>query len=298
VLKVQSSRRRTAGKRRGRRWPPLLLAAVAGVAVAAVASLPQGPSLSADPPAGVGQPVAQAPAPPGIQQAAQPPAQENPLDAPLRLLAEARQSYTQVRDYTCTLVTQERVRGKLLPENVIAFHFRPQPFSVYMRWLGPKESAGQEVCYVQGRNNGKMRVHAAKGLGGLVGFVSLDPRDPKVTEYSRHTIYEAGLGNMIEQFARTWAADRQSGKVRVNMAEYEYDQKRCVRVEVAATEINPQLYCYRSVVYFDKQTRLPIRVECYDWPRQGGPPQGELLEAHSYVGLRFNVGLQDSLFNK
>ncbi len=302
MLKIMSIRRRTAG--RGRRLPPLLLASALGATVAAVVSLPQGtsmPAVSADPPVAVGQgPVQPVPTAPVAQAAAQgvPPAPQNPLDAPLRLLAEARQSYAQVRDYTCTLVSQERVRGKLLPENVIAFHFRAQPFSVYMRWLGPKESAGQEVCYVAGRNAGKMRVHAGKGLGGLVGFISLDPRDPKVMEHSRHTIVEAGMGNLIEQFAQTWATERQLGKTRVSMAEYEYDGKRCIRVEAAATEVNPQMYCYRSIVYFDKQTRLPIRLECYDWPRQGGTPQGELLEAHSYVGLRFNVGLPDNLFNK
>jgi hypothetical protein len=265
-----------------------VLACLLGAALAVVAS--------ADPPA---VPPPQQPVAPGAAQQPAPPAAESPLDAPLRLLAEARQSYAGVRDYTCTLVSQERVGGKLLPENVIAFHFRGQPFSVYMRWLGPKDKLGQEVAYVQGRNNGKMRVHPPKGgLGGMLGFISLDPRDPKVMENSRHTIYEAGIGNMIEQFGRVWTAERARGKTRVSMAEYEYDQKRCIRVECAATEYNPQAYCYRVVVYFDKASKLPLRVESYDWPRQGGPPGGEVLEVHSHAGLRLNVGLPDSLFNK
>src|SRR5262245_13212731 len=80
------------------------------------------------------------------------PAAANPLDEPLRLAEAARKNFEKVRDYTCLLVSQERVKGKLLPENLISAKFRTQPFSVYMRWLGPKQSAGQEVCYVAGKN--------------------------------------------------------------------------------------------------------------------------------------------------
>jgi hypothetical protein len=58
-----------------------------------------------------------------------------------------------------------------------------------------------------------------------------------------------------------------------------------------------QFYAYRSVVYFDKETHLPIRVETYDWPRAGGPAYGELVESYSYLQLRFNVGLGDAAFN-
>jgi hypothetical protein len=218
------------------------------------------------------------------------------MDQPLRCVAEARQTYQRVKDYTCTMIKQERVGGKLQPENVIAVKFRNPPFSVYMKWSAPKESAGQEVCFVQGRNNDQMRVHAT-GLGSIVGFVSIDPRDPKVMQNSRHTIYEAGLGNLIERLARSWEEDRRIGKTQSRVAEYDYNKRRCVRVETYHTERIPQAYCWRSVVYFDQQTKLPIRTETYDWPRQGGPPGGDLLETFSYIDLRFNVGLNDTAFN-
>src|SRR5438105_14581093 len=106
------------------------------------------------------------------------------MDQPLRLLTDARQIYQRVNDYTCTLIKQERVGGQLQPENVIAMKFRKQPFSVYMKWHGPRQFVGQEVCYVHGRNNSMMRVHAS-GILGVAGFVSIDPRDPKVMQHSR-----------------------------------------------------------------------------------------------------------------
>src|SRR5208282_4484984 len=135
---------------------------------------------------------------PPLTQIPQAAAPATPLDRPLQHVAEARQTSQKIRDYTCTLIKQERVAGKLQPENIIAVKFRNQPFSVYMKWSAPRESLGQEVCYVQGRNNNMMRVHAS-GVLGMAGFMSIDPRDPKVMQNSRHTIYEAGLGNLIER---------------------------------------------------------------------------------------------------
>ena len=101
------------------------------------------------------------------------------MDAPLRLIHEAQQAYRNVQDYTCLLVKRERTNGRLPPENVMEMKVRTQPFSVYLRWLQPRTEAGQEVCYVAGRNNGKMRVHPKGMLGSVAGFISLDPNDPR-----------------------------------------------------------------------------------------------------------------------
>jgi Protein of unknown function (DUF1571) len=254
------------------------------------------PRVAADPPANA--PAAQ------IPQAA-PPVQKpfpagsitpSPMDQPLQHIAEARQRFQGIRDYTCTMIKQERVAGQLQPENVISMKFRKEPFSVYMKWATPRESQGQEVCYVQGKNNNMMRVHAS-GILGVAGFVAIDPNDPKVMKNSRHTIQEAGIGNLIERLGRSWEEDRRRGVTQARVAEYEYNKRRCIRVETYHTKVLPGAYCWRAVVFFDKETKLPIRTENYDFPRQGGPPGGELLETFSYIDLRFNVGLTDAAFN-
>src|SRR5262249_31987371 len=46
---------------------------------------------------------------------APPPASAHPLDEPLRLIARAKQVFSGVRDYTCTLIKQERISGQLTP---------------------------------------------------------------------------------------------------------------------------------------------------------------------------------------
>src|SRR5262249_10368852 len=94
-------------------------------------------------------------------------------------------------------------RGRMLAENLIELKMRSQPSSVYMRWLRPREFAGQEVCYVAGRNNNMMRVHP-NGAKRVVGWISISPRDPRVAEQSRHVITETGLGNMMNQLGQAW----------------------------------------------------------------------------------------------
>lgn len=325
-------RRRTPDRpSRARSWQPYWLAGLFGIGLVVGGALwlwpdGAGPAAATQPPAGGQQPArpiypGQPPAgvfggqpapgqqPPGPRGTKPAPAQappaatapQSPLDEPLRLIAEARQMYQRVQTYTCMLISQERVRGQLKPENVIALTFRTQPFSVYMKWLGPKDLVGQEVAYIHGRNENKMRVHPVKGIGAMfVGnkFISIDTRDPRVLEHSNHTITETGIGNLIEQLANAWAFDRQTGKARVQVAEYDYAQRRCIRVEVARTERHPQMPYYRTAAYFDKQTRLPVRVENYGWPQQGGAPQGDLLECFSYVNLQFNMAVNDALFNR
>jgi hypothetical protein len=281
--------------RRSKKWlHPLrssLLAGLSGSALAAGAAV----ALQSLPTVSAQVPQSGYPANPPQPVAPAAPLPASPLDQPLRLVAEARQTFQRIHDYTFTLIKQERVNGQLQPENVIAVKFRNQPFSVYMKWAAPKEFVGQEVCYVQGRNKDMMRVHPT-GFLGIAGFVSIDPRDPKVMQNSRHTIYEAGLGNLIESMARAWEADRRLGKTQARIGEYEYNKRRCLRVETWYTERLAQAYCWRSVVYFDHETKLPIRTENYDWPRPG-VPGGDLLETFSYIDLRFNLGLTDAAFN-
>ena len=220
------------------------------------------------------------------------------MDAPLRLIHEAQKAYQNVRDYTCLLIKRERINGRLPPNNVIEMKVRAQPFSVYLRWREPRTEAGQEVCYVAGKNDGKMRVHPKGLLGSFAGWVSLDPNDPRARQTSRRNITEAGIGNMIERFARAWEEERRLHlPTQVQIAEYEYNRRRCTRVEILHPDnASGHFLYYRDIIYFDKETHLPIRVEFYDWPRQAGDP-GQLVEVYSFANMRTNVGLGDDVFN-
>jgi hypothetical protein len=262
------------------RWHSLALLALTSLALAPWET-PLTPHVEADPPP--------PPAPPA--------AAAHPLDQPLEWLYEARKNYAAKKDYVCTLVKQERVQGRLQEQNIILLKFRAEPFSVNMRWLAPREQSGQEVSFINGRNGNKMRVNIPKGLKKVVGFVSVDPNDPRVFEHSRHTIYEAGISTLIEQTIRSFESEKRFNKTQVRIAEYTYNNRRCYRIEtIHPPQRDGQFYSYRGILYLDKESKLPIRAENYDWPFQGGPAVGELIEVFSFVDLRFNLGLTDADF--
>jgi hypothetical protein len=233
-----------------------------------------------------------------IASAAPAPARPSPMDEPLRLIALARKAYAEVNDYSCTLIKRERLEGRSEPtESVIQMAVRTQPFSIHLVWQEPHDLVGQEACYVEGKYNGRMRVRAA-GVLGAIGFVTLDPNDARARKNSRHAITEAGLGNLIERYGNHWEQERNLDQTTVRVGNYEYNKRRCVRVETVHPTANDGHYAfYRNVVYFDKETHLPVRVECYDWPRFDGD-KGEAVEVYSYANLRTNVGLSDAHFNK
>jgi hypothetical protein len=284
-----------------KRWLATLMVALFGSAWS-LAQVPQQPTV----PAGGVVPVSTAPAPgfapaapPVTTQPAAQPAPQDPMDYPLRLVADAAAAFQNVRDYTCLFIRREQVNGQLQAESVMNMRVRQQPFSVYLRWLGPKDLAGQEVVYVAGRNGNNLRVHAT-GIRGTVGFISIAPNDPRAMAQSRHPITEAGIGNLIASLQRNWTQERGQGRTQVRVADFDYARRKCTRVELTHTNdaVARRFYAARSVIYFDKETRLPIRAEAYDWPRAGGPPEGDLLEVYSYVDLRFNVGVGEETFNR
>jgi hypothetical protein len=218
------------------------------------------------------------------------------MDQAIALLTEARQSFQNVRDYECRLLKRERVKGELLPESTMTMRVRNKPLSVYLRCDSPEADKGLEVCYVAGRNQGMMRVHPT-GLLGLIGFVSLDPRDPRAFEKNRHCITEAGLGSLLESTARYWDMERHLRKTLVRISNDELDGRSCTRIETVHPDRNAgSFYGYRCVLWLDKTTHLPVGAETYDWPRRGDAEGGDLLEWYRYRDLRSNIGLGDDAF--
>jgi hypothetical protein len=223
------------------------------------------------------------------------PQTSSPLERAGQLLAEAQASFARVRDYTGSLVRQERIAGQLQPEQFIDIRIRQQPFSVSLKWTAPRQLAGQEAIFIAGKNNNEIR---AKGSGvlAIAGYVSLPTNDPRVMKKSRHAITETGIGNMLEVISRSFEIERRlpPNQVKVTFADYAFQQRPCTRMELTHHVYNAQLYCHRCVVYVDKELKLPVRVEVYDWPARNGNPNGDLLECYSYTNLRFNMGLTDA----
>jgi hypothetical protein len=203
------------------------------------------------------------------------------------LIADARQAFAGVRDYSCTFVKQERIGGRLESAQTAQMLVREQPFSVYLRFTAPSSVAGQEVCYIAGHQSDKVRVRGS-GLKAALGFISLSLDDPRIRSQSRHSIAEAGLRSLIEQIASAHAA--LSDPLSVETRTVRVDGRPCSRVDFRMPQ-DPRLGVDRGIVYFDRESKLPIRFEGYSG-------NGELLESYTYLDLQLNVGLPDSAFSK
>jgi hypothetical protein len=108
---------------------------------------------------------------------------------PEQWLSEAEAAYDKVTSYTAIFHKQQRVAGKLLPEETIVLKFR-KPSALYMKWIRePYE--GSELLYEEGRNEDRVRAHR----GGILRFVTrnLDPRDPGLMAGNLRPVTVRGL---------------------------------------------------------------------------------------------------------
>lgn len=219
---------------------------------------------------------------------------DHPLLRLLKRAYESRKAMAEVKDYSALFVKKERLRGNPnMVEQVIDLKLRHEPFSVYMRFRSPE--AGREVIYMAGAYDGKLQVHE-EGIKSIAGTLSLALNDPAVLKASRHSITQVGIGNMLEVIIKQWEEEAQYGEVEV---------KRFPKAKLgdiaceALVSIHPQrrkeFKFHKTILYLDKETKLPIRVEQFGWPHEGRPPA--LIEEYTYANLKTNVNLDNRDFD-
>jgi hypothetical protein len=221
----------------------------------------------------------------------------NGAEALPKAVAEARAVYAKTRDYSGYMVRQERVGGKLQPEQTAEIRVRTEPFAIYTKTLAPKPLLGQELAYMTGKKDDKVRVRAA-GIAGVSGFLTVSADDPKANVDSRHKITDTGIGAVLKRVdAALDAEKRAKTSPQILVGEYKFDNRPCTRYEVFCERPHTSRYAYRVVVYFDHEYKLPVRMEAYDSPK-GVDTTGEMIECVSFVSLKVNGGLGDAVFEK
>ncbi|MEM7312535.1 MAG: DUF1571 domain-containing protein [Planctomycetota bacterium] len=116
-----------------------------------------------------------------------------------------------VTDYRCDFIKRERIDGRLRPTEQIKLLVRNQcpscPFSVYMRFLGPRDCKNREALYIQGKNNGKMLVKEGGTRGRFLPSVWLTPTGSFATSTSRYPITQVGLIRLTERLIESAEAN-------------------------------------------------------------------------------------------
>ena len=209
------------------------------------------------------------------------------------MLVNAKTSYGKVHDYSCHYIKQERVKGKLTPEVIYELHVRTTPFAAYTKAVQPKDAAGLESVFAAGKfATNQVRV---KPNGGA--FMTV-PVDDSRAMSGRHTADQVGIGSLLTTLEKMLATERKlNNPMTVGINDFTYAGKTVARYEVVCDKPHAHRYSHRTVIYVDKETKLPIRFEAYDEPR-GGIAGGDLLESYSFVNLKLNVGHSAAVFDR
>jgi hypothetical protein len=240
--------------------------------------------------------VATGPLAPAQQPAAAP--SEHPWMPVMRLAVEEQALIDRdVRDYSATIVSRERIGGKLEEYQSIFVKVRHRPLSVYVYVLTPESHRGEEAIFVEGRNDGKLLGHATGITGRIVGTVALDPQSPTALDGHRHPITELGVRYLCQRLIGLGRNDLQFAESEVRfLSGLRLNDRRCWGVDVIHPVPRMSFQFHRLRVFIDEQLKLPIRYEQYDWPQQpGGPP--ELVEECNFMNLRINNGFSDADFD-
>jgi hypothetical protein len=224
--------------------------------------------------------------------------QTTPLTA-RQLLQRAAERCATLDSYIVRLTRRESLKGKPGPEEIIAFSFRKQPFSVHFKWLG-KTAEGREVVYVKDRFDNKIHTKVAAGDSLLLpagARLSLAPDNPLVRAASRPPITDAGICHCVQSLIALLDAqergDRRQGTLTVLAPQQrpEYPQPVETLERLIPPAVEPELpRGGRRLIYFDPDWHLPMLVITYD-------DKGKEVEYYRYDRLITPVPLDDDDFN-
>lgn len=213
---------------------------------------------------------------------------DHPLAPALKYAYSSREALKDVKDYTALFVKRE-YKSRQLVTQAIDLKLRHEPFSVYMYFRTPNE--GREVLYVDGANNGKLKVHEGSGIKTLAGTMDFNIDAPEVMKENRHPITKLGIANLLDAIIAQWESETRFGEVTLKyFPNAKIGDTKCVAFESTHPEPRKEFRFHKTRLYFTKDTRLPFRVEQYYWPGNG-QTEPRLVEEYTYSNLKPNSNL-------
>jgi len=254
---------------------------------------------------------------------------EGTLPSVEELLTKAENALAQIKDYTGTMVKQERF-GKEVQKNILQFKFA-QPFKVYIKYVEPFK--GREAIYVRGANDGEVKVHKGSFPDVTMNF---DTRGSWAMEGNHHPVTSFGLGTIIQVNANNMRKALKRNEGTFQVSETQLFGKPAWKIEVAypqgGTYVNakedetlwdiekrtgqdmflilyinqdydepddpdegdrvfiPRYYGAKTEFILSKETFLPLKAATWDW-------NGHLYESYEFPELKLNIGLGSKDFD-
>ena len=222
----------------------------------------------------------------------------HPLDKPLQWARDGLQRIDKsTKDYSCTLIKRERIKGELSSHEFIFTKVRHEPFSVYMYFLKPNAKKGNECIYVEGENEGKLWAIAGSGFKRRLGVVSLGVDSASAMEGNRYPVTMTGFRVLVERLIEMGETDKQYGECEVKyLKNAKINGRVCTCIQVTHPKRRKQFAYHIARIFLDDELQIPIRLEAYEWPSEkGGKPL--LVEEYTYVNVKLNNGYDDLDFD-
>jgi len=202
-----------------------------------------------------------------------------------RCLTNYRSKY---RDFRCTFIKQERIRGILSKEQWMDVKFMPKPFSVVLKWT-KNIPLGEQVIYVDGKYNNMMLVKPRGILYRLAGTVKRKPDAPDVMKNTLRPVSKFGLEKATENLIRVYLQGRKDKVCKETFGGYAEVAGRKALVLVRYLPDTPDWPSYKTVTFVDLEYQIPVCIEGFD-------KKGELVCRYVYKDLKFNPGLTEADF--
>jgi hypothetical protein len=184
-----------------------------------------------------------------------------------KLLGMGQRIIAGINTYKYRMVKQERVRGELLPEQVVDVYVRESPFSVRLHYVkGP--GAGRKVVFNPAVRAGEFRVREA-GFLSIAGAIWLNIDSSFAKADSNHNVREAGIGPLVGRLIRDTERAKPLGGFPLVPEGWNDKGEFCG--SYLSPPATPPFDYAKTRICTDLKTGVPMKVEGYGL-------KGELLE--------------------
>lgn len=220
------------------------------------------------------------------------PAFSDPARTPTWWINQAEKVIARTDNYTAEMHIQELIDGKLSEPEIMSLKFK-KPRMIYMKWV-KGDRQGTEILFVEGRNKNRIRVRPA-GLIGIFAY-NIAPDSSLAMKHNRHPIFHTGLEYLMATVADNVRRGIKNGECTVfDRGELVVFGRKAHRIEGilpkdAELAKKKRYYCYRAIVDFDVETKIPLQAELRDWNDQ-------TMELYAYEKVVLNAGLTENDFD-
>ena len=197
------------------------------------------------------------------------------------LLKKARNTYSQLKDYTCLFNRKELFKGKIKEDRGMVLKYM-KPAHYYLKW--PSDLI--EAIYVANQNDNKMVIHG----GSIFNFLRVKVLPERALEYGRHTLVESDIGHVIDVIESNYHRTQNDKEAEISYEGMEeFDGVQTYRFK-AVFPPDRGYYGHIIQVNLHAENALPLQLIVYGW-------KNELLEHYEYTQLKLNVGLKGKDFD-